>query len=65
MARNSNLKGNLAVVEPTLNPPSEQADQTTTYSTDTRSSAALDSQSNNDKSISDDDLNMLAKRWWE
>ena len=60
------LEGNLAVVEPTVDPFSDEPNQVSTYSVDTRSAGLTNQETSGaDNSISEKELSTLANRWWK
>jgi hypothetical protein len=64
----SRLKGNLAVVEPAFDPLSDDTNQITTYSIETRPSPALadrETSTYKDGMPVESDLALLAERWWK
>ena len=67
LERTRQLEGNLAVVEPSYDPFSNEAPQLSTYSVDTRQLEASVNQETSDtnKSTSEKDLFSLANRWWK
>jgi hypothetical protein len=58
------LNGNLAVVEPALNPFSDEPNPITTYSIDTRPTAPEEKALSNSGGISQSNVNRLANYWW-
>ena len=63
LEQTSHLKGNLAVIEPVFSPLSDEPNQVSTYSIDTRSPASEEASTSN--AISENDLALLAERWWK
>jgi hypothetical protein len=59
LGETGSLKGNLAVIEPPLDPSSQPPDPTSPYSIDTRPSAPADGQSSMNQPDHEDDLNLL------
>jgi hypothetical protein len=61
------LEGNLAVVEPIFNPFSDEPNQVSTYSVDTRSRVPINQEASgtNNNTLSEKDLSALANRWWK
>jgi hypothetical protein len=57
------LEGNLAVIEPTVDPLAEEPVQISVYTIDTRSPASTNDVSSV-RSLSESDLVLLSKRWW-
>ncbi|MCB0166218.1 MAG: cellulose biosynthesis cyclic di-GMP-binding regulatory protein BcsB [Anaerolineae bacterium] len=59
------LKGNLAVVEPSLDPFSDEPNQINTYSIDTRPPAQIDDEEAHlDPATLDENLALYAQLWW-
>lgn len=60
------LKGNLAVIEPALNPFFAEPNKISSYSVDTRAVLPANQGSSNPKnSLSEQDRSALANRWWK
>ncbi len=58
------LKGNLAIIEPAFTPLSDEPNQVSIYSIDTRPPASNEETSMSD-ATSENDLALLAERWWK
>lgn len=66
LERSARLKGNLAVIEPPLDPLATEPNQVTVYSIDTRSRPAVsDEQSSVQSGLSESEATSLAGRWWK
>jgi hypothetical protein len=66
LEQTSRLKGNLAVVEPTFDPFSDEPNQVSTYSLDTRPQALIDvdREVSTNNTVSEKDVVLLGERWW-
>lgn len=62
LGQTSRLKGNLAIIEPAFTPLSDEPNQVSIYSIDTRPSAGEETSMSD--ATSENDLALLAERWW-
>ncbi len=65
LAGNAELKGNLAVIKPAVDPLSSEPNQISTYSIDTRPPAPVEGESSLNSTLPDTELSRLANRWWK
>ncbi len=65
LEKTSDLKGNLAVVEPVFNPYSDEPNQISTFSIDTRPPVLNDDEASINPSLPGSSSAGLANRWWK